>query len=232
MNFGIKSAVLIIALMLVGCSAAKQARDVKASGFLKGHYNKLQKGKEGEVIYIYKNPKTDFKSYRKILLDPILMWRSVDSDLSRISKEDLKKLANFFYTAMYKNLSKDYEMVQRPQTATLRVQIALTSVEESSVIMEVASTIVPTVILFSQGKELFTGKPTAVGEASLEAKITDAMTGELLAAGISRRYGGKQLDGFTDSWEDVKSILQYWADKLAWRFCMHREETNCKPPQE
>ena len=63
------------------------------------------------------------------------------------------------------------------------------------------------------------GKPGFVGEVSVEAKITDAQSGELLLAAVDRRAGTKSLRGSTNSWNDVEQAYQYWADKARWRLC-------------
>jgi hypothetical protein len=45
----------------------------------------------------------------------------------------------------------------------------------------------------TQAREYLTGRPTYQGEASVEYKILDAEDGELLAAGVDRRIGGRTL---------------------------------------
>ena len=43
-------------------------------------------------------------------------------------------------------------------------------------------------------KNVATGKPAFTGEAVIEAKVTDAQTGEVLRAAVDRRVGTKKLD--------------------------------------
>ena len=41
--------------LMVGCARTKQKTTIEKTGFL-GDYSKLQKGKEGEEVLVYKNP--------------------------------------------------------------------------------------------------------------------------------------------------------------------------------
>jgi hypothetical protein len=61
-------------------------------------------------------------------------------------------------------------------------------------------------------------------------KITDARTGELLAAGMDKRVGGKSLTKGFDSWTDVENAFEYWADRMAWRLCTARRQGTCPEP--
>jgi hypothetical protein len=98
--------------------------------------------------------------------------------------------------------------------------------------MDTISTVVPQALLLSQAKGLVTGKPGFVGEASVEAKATDGQTGELVAAAVDRRVGGKSVTGApTDSWEDVREAYRYWARQFRYRLCTERGATDCTPPE-
>ncbi len=224
-----------VALLVGGCAATKHARTVEKSGFLADVYPLMHKGKEDEALLVYRNPKTKdlVKTYDKIQLDPVTIWRGKESQLKGVSKEDLQRLADRFYSTIYLELGKDYEMVDKPGPRTFRIQVAITKVEESMVAPVIISKVVPQARLLSMAKDVATGKPAFVGEASVEGKLTEAQTGELLAASIDRRIGGKSLNAESfDSWGDVYEILEFWAKQLRFNFCQGRGETNCVHPKE
>ena len=188
---------IFLLVLLGGCAATKQARDVEQSGFLGDIYPLLHEGKEGEALLVYKPEKIDHAraaKYTKMLLDPVTIWRGDESKMKGLSQEALQNLADHFYSLLYLNLKEDYEMVQKPDSNTLRLQVAITKVEESMVVLDVVSSIVPQARVLSTVKGLATGKPAFVGEASIEAKLSDAQTGKLLAAVVDRRVGGKKLE--------------------------------------
>jgi Protein of unknown function (DUF3313) len=85
--------------------------------------------------------------------------------------------------------------------------------------MVVVSSVVPIGAAISGSYEYVTGKPTFQGEAAAEAKITDAQTGEVLAAAVDQRMGGRALNSATTKWTDVNNILAYWAQQLRFRLC-------------
>ena len=70
--------------------------------------------------------------------------------------------------------------------------------------MDAISTVLPVGLALSATKGLITGKPSFVGDAQAEAKITDGATGELLAAAIDRRVGSKNLAESLNSMNDVQ----------------------------
>jgi Protein of unknown function (DUF3313) len=85
--------------------------------------------------------------------------------------------------------------------------------------------VVPQALLVSHAKGLVTGKPSFVGQASVEANAT-----ELVA--VDRPVGGKSVTGApTDSWDDVGQADRYWAEQFRYRLCTERDVTHGTPPQ-
>ncbi len=222
----------VLILNMAGCAETQQVRDVKTSGFLED-YSILRDGRENEAARVYINSEVDWASYDKILLDPITIWRPSKRSLeAHAAVQDLERLADFFYHALYQTLSQDYEMVYDPGPNTLRVQAALTSVDESWAMLDVM-TAVPGARLFSRIHEYTTGKPLFVGEASIEFKVQDAQTPTLLFAGIDRRVGTKTIDSSAfDNWTDAEATLQFWAEQAKWRLCTLRGGVTCLKPEE
>ena len=232
----LKGILCVVLLGLVaGCASTKQARDVEHSGFLGDLYPLLREGKEGEALLVYKPEKVDtarFSKYTKILLDPVTVWRGEESRSKGISHKEVQLLADHFFSLLYLTFEEDYEMVRSPGPNTLRIQVALTKVEESMVVLDVVSTVVPQARALSTLKGLATGKPAFVGEASVEAKLSDANSGKVLAALMDRRVGGKKLEAEAfDTWGDVNEILEYWAKLSKFRLCEARAGKNCVQPE-
>ncbi len=115
---------------------------------------------------------------------------------------------------------------------TLRVQVAFTKLKESSVVMDVVSTVVPVTRALSGLDKLITGKPAFAGEAEIEFKVKDAITGELLAAGVDHRVGGKslQVSHFT-SRGDVQDMKKLWAVYGSYNLCKLQKRATCLEPK-
>ena len=222
---------LLSALFLQGCAETQQARKADSSGFLGTDYARLKPGEEGQALLVYRDAKANWGSYDKIRLDPVTVWKGGESAFDGLSAEERQNMADALFAALQKELSQDYKMVDGVGPGVLRIQVALTDAEGSSPVMDTISTVLPVGLAVSEAKGLVTGKPSFVGEAQAEAKITDGSTGELLAAAIDRRVGGKKLAGSFNSMNDVQAAFQYWAQQLRYRLCTSRNGNNCQKPE-
>lgn len=229
---------VVLSVMLTGCTATKQARGVTPSGFLQDLYPEMREGKGNEALLVYRNPRVDWAAkatYHKVLLDPVMIWRGKDSTLEGPERKEVQAIADAFYALLYQELAKDYEMVTEPGPKTLRMQAALTDVGQSRPALDILSSVpAPFNVAFvaSTVKTLSTGKPLFKGEASIEGKLMDADSGEVLAAAVDRRVGGRFLDREVfDSWNDVHRALRYWAQLTRFRLCQMRKQTDCVQPE-
>ncbi len=225
-----------ILLLLAACAPTKQARSVEPSGFLGDLYPLLQRGGEGEALLIYKSPKVATiprGTYTKIMLDHAELWGPPTTDPDR--QKQAQHVADILFGLVYLSLSKDYEMVSEPGPRTLRIQAAITRADPAYVVLRAVSTIpapMNALALASLVKNLGTGKPLFVGDASMEMKLSDSQTGEVLGAGADRRVGNKRLDADSfDSWDDVYKTLDIWSDMLRHRLCTQRGGTDCVKPK-
>lgn len=223
--------ILVLAGLVAACGTSP-ARDVHYSGFL-GDYSELVKGGAKQAERRYLRPDVDWASYTKILLDPVTLWRGNKSREEGVSGTDAQALANYFHGVIYQALANQgFEMVNSPQPHTLRVQVALTKLNESHVVMDVISTVVPVGIALSGAQDVLTGKPSFVGSATIEVKVTDSETGELLGAGVDGRVGGKSLEASQfSSWGDVKKIMNEWAERGSYNLCELQKHTTCIAPK-
>ena len=218
--------------LLAGCAATQQARDVETSGFLGADYDLLREGQEGEALLVYRNPDADWAAYDKIKLDPVTIWAGEESAFEDFSQPDRQALADSFYSAIHQELAGDYQMVDALGPGVLHVQVALTDAQTSNPTMDTISSIVPQALIISQATGLVTGKPSFVGQASAEARVADGPTGEVLAAAVDRRVGGKSATGApTDSWDDVHQSFVFWAKQFRYRLCTERGGTDCAAPE-
>jgi hypothetical protein len=219
---------IALALALLACCAGtRQSRTIETSGFL-SDYGELTPSADAGVQLRYVNPEAVFESYESLLLEPVEVWR--DPGAADLGAEDSERLATRLYALMYVRLSRDFRIVQQAGPRTLRVAVALTGAQRSRPVLDTVSTVVPVGLALSTVQELATGKAAFVGEASAEARISDARTGEVLFASVDRRVGRKGLSGIVRSWDDVDQAFEYWADNLGYSLCTARHQSNCLAP--
>ncbi|HLY37102.1 MAG TPA: DUF3313 domain-containing protein [Candidatus Binatia bacterium] len=211
-------ATLALAVVVTGCSATHQARSAKPSGFLRD-YTELRPGKKGEALLVYIRPGVEWSKYDAILLEPVTIWGDAVKTgyLQSVPKEEAQVTADYFDASLREALSRDYRLVDKPGADVMRLRVAITEAEGSTVPLDIASTVIPQMRLLSGVKRVATGTAAFVGKAGVEAEIEDSMTEERLAAAVDRQVGQKRLKGMTDTWDDVNGALDYWSDRLRTR---------------
>ena len=225
-------AFLLLAVVLsVGCAETRHAKSVDKSGFLgEALYAKLTPGNPsvGEPSLRWVDNSAKGHKEGKLILDPVVLYRQPhDVKKEGNTNQDAQELVNYFHSKIYEALSKHFELVNKPGPETFRIQVAVTSYEERWVALDMISTAVPQMLLVSQLKGLATEKPSFVGEAQIEAKVSESLSGKVVAAAIDRRVGGKSLSKGTDSWADVKNAMDYWALQIGYRVCVVSGKGGC-----
>ena len=234
MNGLLKVIFLFALALLIGCttSQSKQARRVEKSGFL-GDYSMLRPGGDGKELLYYENPEADWPAYKKIFLAPVAYYGGRDTYPKGFTRADLQKLVNRFYYILYNDLAEDYQMVAEPAPHTLRIQVALTSVGESSQAADSVSAVAPVIVNpIRNFAGSLSGETIFAGQASIEVKITDELTGKLLYAAVDRRVGQRTMSGTTSRTADVEEIMWYWGDLARYRLCTLRGGEKCIRPEK
>jgi len=202
----------MIMLFAPACAPTVQTRGVDTSGFLKD-YSHLKKGKGDQALLSYDNPSADWSRYNKIILEPVTVWRNENFDPDDVSQEDLQRIVDFLHTTIKDQLKNDYQIVNRAGADVLRMRIAITEADDSVVVMDTITNILPIGIGINLIKKVATGTSSFVGRAAIEAEILDSLTNERLAAMVDKRAGTKtHHDKFKD-WGDVNKAFTYWAER-------------------
>jgi hypothetical protein len=169
--------------------------------------------KEADLRYI--NPGAQWTQYTKVLIDPVTFWGGDDTQLSAA---DQRTLTNFFYKALEQELSKKFQVVDQPGPGVMTIQVALDDVTKATPVLRSISVAEPHVRMLATLKYLATGTFPFIGSAQAETKITDSVTGQVLAAAVSKRVGGGSLkDAAVWEWGDAEHALTYWATQMTTR---------------
>ena len=217
--------ILSCSITLTGCASTYQA-EPKQSGFL-GDYSLLKRGEEGEASLVYRKYDNDYdkwRSYTEILLEPVQIWKGEKTPLNQ---EDAEYLAKIVWSRLDEELRKDYKMTSGQGVGVLRIQTAVTEAGTGMPVLDLITTLYPGTRLISEGKRWASGTESFVGAASVEIKITDSQSGELLGAAVDRRGGGKYVTKGFHRWTDVEEAFTYWAKQLRWRLCLERRVPGC-----
>jgi hypothetical protein len=221
--------VVAAALQLGGCGVGSyQARNVDLRESPLVNPDILVQGSDDKALYRYVNPKADVKQYTKVMIDPVLVYGYAGLDKDEL--ENHQKLANNAFVYVTQELEKDYQIVKASESGTLRIKMAIVDADSAKPVRNTFSTLIPVGMGLSIVKYAATGKQVGVGEITMQMKITDASTGELLGAALDRRVGGKELSKLWSSWNNADDALKYWAKRLSFTLCEMRGGVKCVKP--
>ena len=167
--------------------------------------------KEADLRYI--NPSAQWTQYNKVLIHPVSFWGGDDT---KVSAADQQTLTNYFYEVLEEQLSKKFQIADQPGPGVMTITVALDDVTTATPVLRSLSVAEPHVRLLATLKYLATGTFPFVGSAQAEVKISDSVSGQILAAAVSKRIGGGSLKN-ADVWElgDAEHALTYWAQMMA-----------------
>jgi hypothetical protein len=218
--------VLFALVLSTGCAQTRHAMSVDKSGFLGEElYSKMKVGDESKLeasLYFRDEALISMNKgkYRKIILDPIVLYRQPQHIGGGNTNQNAQMLINYFYNKLYLGVSKHFEVVDHPGPGTMRWQVAVTDYDQSWVALDMISTVVPQLRVVAELKGVATDKPTFVGGVQAEVKASDSLTGQVIAAAVDRRVGSKTLGKGTDAFADVKNAMDFWSLQADWRACL------------
>jgi Protein of unknown function (DUF3313) len=189
------------------------------SGFLGSDYALLKPGapRSGQqAMLAYINPNANFSSYNKVIIAPVTYWGDANSTLPTNEQE---MLCNYFYNVLVQAFSKNYTLVTDPGPGVVQLSVALTDATAATPGLRTVSVVVPQAHALNLIKMGLTGTYAFVGSATGMAKVTDSMTGQLLAAWADQRFGTAAVKNATVwQWGDAENAMNYWANGLDQRF--------------
>ena len=212
---------VLFSASLVSCRSTRGLVDAEPAGFLRD-YSQLKKGERGEAQLLYINPNTDFSKYHAVMIDSVTLWR--DTETSEVPPEAQQTLTDYLYAALHKQLSRDYEIASGPGPGVLRIRAAITEAKGAKMAANVVTGVVPQLRMATMVAGLATNTATFVGKASVEAEVTDSVSGERLLAAVDQRAGTKSPKTLFSKWGDVEKSFDFWAQRLRARLTELRGE--------
>lgn len=186
-----------------------------SSGFLGSDYSLLQPAAAGSdqmAMLRYLNPNANWGSYSKVMVAPVTFWAADDS---KVSAADQQALCDYAYNVFKTDLAKNFTIVDEPGPGVLKFSAALTDATSAVPVLRSVSVVVPQARALSIVKMAATGTYAFVGSAQGEAKLTDSVSGQLLAAWSDERAGGASLKNVTVwQWGDADNVINAWASGL------------------
>jgi hypothetical protein len=209
---------ILSALLLTACSVTQKApleqSDVRC-GLLASECHKLQAGGKDQVNYRYFNPSAQWTKYDKVLIEPVTFW---GGESTTVPAADQQALTNYFSQQLREQLGKKLKLVDQSGPGVLKVTVAMTDAEAATPVLRSVSMLVPQAHMLSNLKYLATGTFPFVGGAQAEVRITDSVSGAVLAAAVDKRIGGgSAVNSFQWQWGDAEHAIDQWCEMLTER---------------
>jgi hypothetical protein len=195
----------------------EQAAPPPPTGFLGSDYSLMQPPSSGSVpgqtaMLAYINPNASFSQYNQVMIAPVTYWADANS---KLNAQQQQLLCNYAYTVLQSYFAKNFALATEPGTGVATLTVALTDATAATPGLRTISVVEPHVRALNMVKKALTGTYAFVGSATGEAKLTDSVSGQLLAAWADQRFGGLSLKN-VDVWEwgDAENAMNYWANAL------------------
>ncbi|MBC7940242.1 MAG: DUF3313 domain-containing protein [Chitinophagaceae bacterium] len=193
--------------MLAALAANAQTKPAE-SGFLKD-YSQLAAAKDREGIWMFVDKSTDYRSFTKVMFDPVEVILAPNPDYKGVQPDALKRMTDNMLASFTKALQPDYTVVASPGPDVLRVRLALTGVQPAKPPTSVTD-FIPIKAVFNVARAAAGAAPT-VAEMSAEMEVLDPQ-GKRVAAATATRKGDKTLkQGEAIQWSDLQATSDYWA---------------------
>jgi hypothetical protein len=208
---------LVLSTLFASCTSTRRARDVDLDGpgakrILTQDLD-LQRSDDSEAaLYVYRPAELPKVRYTKLLLDQVQIAKEGELDEEELA--NYQTLANNAFVLVRDSLAQDFEIVTEPAADAFRLQIAILDASPASTVRKLLASASPVGRGLSLAKYVVTGKPTAVGEITIELLMTDSTTGAVLGAGVDRRVGTQNVREAIDVWQTANDALAKWAERL------------------
>lgn len=184
-------------VMTQGCATAPTP-----TGHLDDGIVKLTPDHGDKSLLWWEKSDFDWRSYRKLMIDPVSIRIETDNGGGDIDQEKLDAFIKEVLEAFTQRIEPDYPVVSVPGNDVLRIRAVVTDIDTAHPAINLATTLAAFV-------------PMDMGGASIEVEFIDSITGERLAAMADRKTGSPlQLKAGFSKFGYAKAAFNEWADEL------------------
>ncbi|MFC3653642.1 DUF3313 domain-containing protein [Dyella humi] len=172
-----------VCVAMTGCASVKP---IPYSGIASSSYLSPD-SHNSRVPYRYDTP-VSWRSYRKIMLEPVAVYRGADNQFGSMSEEDKNALASYMQTKFAEKLGTRFELVNEPGPGTLQIKLTLTGAKTTTPVLG-------TFTKFDIGGGMYNSVQAIRGKEGMmngsviySVEIYDALSRQLLSAYVTKQY--------------------------------------------
>lgn len=219
--------VLMIALCVFGLGVAQAdtgtlpGSPLVTSGFL-GSYSDLRKVPGEMDTWQWVKPGVDWKSYDKIMVQPIEVWINPQSAYPGIQPDVYKQMADHFRQKLVVAFRDGgYQVVDKPGAGVLRLHIALTGMTPERPGLTPLD-VLPFKMAINVARRAAHADKTVVAVAA-EIEALDGATGQRVFAQVTTKKDAQHFVGKDLSWEELGAAATEWAQQARARLDAARQ---------
>lgn len=158
---------------------------------------------------IWTKPGVDRASYQKIMVEPITIFISPESDYKGLDAGELKMLSDRFHEAVVATLEPEIAVVNKAGPGVMYLRAALTDVKLAHKKRGILGYTPIGLVVTTAGN--LAGMRISLKEAVLEVEMLDAASGERIGVLVDKapNTAGKEL-----SWDAVNETCVFYATRL------------------
>jgi hypothetical protein len=177
----------VMILLVTGCSTTQRVTAREEPGicaFLGEVCHELQPGAPGEAGLRWVNPTSDPTQYTKVIVEVVGLF---GTDVSKVPPADQERLTALFQQSLTDALATKYQVVDQSAPGTVQLQVVILDAEAATPGLRSVSMAIPQARLLGTGYYAVSGNYPFVGGGQAAFKATDAVTSQVLGAGVDRR---------------------------------------------
>lgn len=141
----------------------------------------------GRIPYRYQT-QVDWRTYDKVMLDPVAVYRGSDQQFGEMSEQDKALLAAMLQTRFVDKLRTRFTIVNTRGPNTLRVRLTLTGAVPNTPLLGTMSRFDLAGAVYNGVQAARDGEGSMTGSVIYAVEIFDAANGRLLSAFVSKQY--------------------------------------------
>jgi len=206
----------VVAALAIGCPRPQQQGPdpTQMSGFLED-YSVLRRGRAGQAAWIFVDEQADWHSLRKVMFEPVTIWRAGNRSLDAVVEQDLAALASELQTAVETRLAQSFEIVTRPGPGVMEIELAITQAMAADAELDVFTSEIDPKNLPGDDVTLAVGTKAFLDTCTLEGEVIDTGTGRQIAAAVDIWVADRQARPTPATWREVRAAFAGLADRLA-----------------
>jgi hypothetical protein len=147
----------------------------------------LQPTGANEVPFQFRHPSADLRRFSKLVIDAVTIYDGADAQFAGVSPEDRKIIADYMQQTFAEVLGERRRIVRTQEPGAARIRLTLTGIEGNTPILATVIRLIPIGLAINAGAQVAGREGTFLGSVSYAVEVSDASTGDLVYAYVTRQ---------------------------------------------